>query len=216
MRFIASTTLAATLALAATTSHADVVELDSFAYGPASTLNVSTLGYAVQAGEFSGTRNGDPFLTFCTDLLQTFNFGVTYTNYGVVPGATGFGAKSADMDHALSYFMNSGYLTNASTSATAQAVIWEILYESGPSYGFSSGGFKASSSDAVTQTALNNFNWSALEATPISYHVDRLYSPTNQDFLTISHVPEPSSLGLVAAAMAGLVTVGRRRSKKQA
>lgn len=223
MRSFALTTFAAAaLALAASTARADVVMLDSFTFGPATSLSVGSPNYTGVAGQFSGLRNGNAFETFCVDLLQVFHFGQTYTNYSLVDGAIGFGSKSSMLDHAMSYFMSTGYPSNAATSATAQAVIWEVLYESSSKYGFSTGSFKATSPSGVTQAELNAFDWAALNNSPITHHVDRLFSPTAQDFLVVSRasvpdvnrVPEPSSITLVAAALLGCVAISRRRKTR--
>ena len=221
--FALSAVAAATLFFATTWARADIVKLDSFAYGPAASLTVGSPDYTGAAGAFAGTRDGNAFLTFCVDLLQSFHFGQTYGNYSVVSGAAAFGAKSNEMDRMMSYFLSTGYVSDAATSATAQAAIWEVLYESGSKYNFSSGSFKATSAGVATQSALNAFDWDAIGGTAISYHVDRLFSPTAQDFLVVtalgqptdstSEIPEPSSVSLVGAALAGLVMLGRRRAK---
>jgi hypothetical protein len=220
MHSLARTTLAtAALALTATVAHADVVKLNSFAFGPAETISVTSPGYTGQAGEFSGTLNGNSFVTYCTDLLQNFTFGTTYTNYSMVSGVSAWGtSKSQEMDRLMSALMANGIPQTAAGSALAQALIWEVIYETGNNYNLSSGSFRATADGRAMQSAMNGLNWNTIDSTPIAYHVDKLYSSTNQDFLVVSRVaaavPEPSSIALVAAAMAGLVFVARRKSRR--
>jgi hypothetical protein len=223
MHRLARTTFAtAALALTATLAHADVVQLNSYTFSlpnsptSATSLSVTSPSYTGGAGEFSGTLNGKSFTTFCTDLLQNFYFGTSYSNYSVVSGVSAWGsAKSQELDHVMSYLMGAGAPHDANSSALAQALVWEVIYENSANYDLSSGTFKSSSTNSAMQSALSSLSWATIDATPISYHVDKLYSATNQDFMVVTQaLPEPSSIALVAAALLGLVAAGRRRASR--
>jgi hypothetical protein len=198
---------------AASPAFADTVKLDNFTFAPGLNLNVSSPNYNGAAGQFSGTLNGDSFVTFCTDLSQTFNFGVTYTDYMVVDGVAAWGAaKSLDLDRVFSNFALFGHPANSVESAVIQAITWEILYETaGNPYDFTSGAFTATSGDAGVQAALNGVNWGALLGTPVTLHVDQLYSRSHQDFMVMTQVPEPASYALTLAGLGVLGLVVRRR-----
>lgn len=215
-----------TLALAAAMATslpalADTVMITGFVFNPAVTVTTSDSqnaanNHTTQAGQFAGLLNGNSFVTYCTDLAQSFAFNTTYTDYSVVSGVAAWGAaKSADIDRAVSNFLAFGTPHNAKESAAAQAIIWEIIYElAGNPYGMGSGTLNVSSADAPTQTLLSGINWAALPATPITVHVDKLYSRQHQDFLIITEVPEPGTYALLAAGLAGVGFVARRRSAK--
>lgn len=206
--------LAAALAVAAP-AFADTVNLSGFTLPPASSVTVGSPNYSGQAGQFTGMLNGESFLTYCTDLSQTFNFNTTYTDYSVVDGVTAWGfTKSQDLDRVVSAMMTAPYPTDSATSAVAQSMIWEIIYETSGSYDFGGGTFTVTSGDAAVTAALGNINWPALPNEPILYHVDKLYSPDHQDFMRITAVPEPSTYALFAAGLMGVGFVARRRSRK--
>lgn len=213
---ILSSVAAACLALAAAHASADTVRIDGFTFNPAKPLDVAAPAYSGAAGQFSGALNGASFTTYCADLLQSFSFGTTYTDYSIVGGVAAWGAqKSADLDRAFSAFMRAGYPTNADQSAVAQAIVWEILYETSGTYGFGSGSFKATSTDAATQGVLNTINWPALPAEAITFHVDQLYSRSTQDFVVVTEVPEPSTYALMFAGLVGIGFVARRRTEQR-
>lgn len=208
---------AAVLALggAALAAQADTVQLTGFTYSPATSLNVSVPSYNGPAGQYTGLLNGSSFTTYCTELTQTIGFGGTYSDFSIVSGAAAWGAtKSQDLNRALSYFAASGMPTDAATSAAAQAVVWEILNETGSSYDFTGGTFTASSTNAATQTALNAVNWATIQGTAITVTVDQLYSREHQNLLVTTPVPEPSAYAMVLAGFGVLGFVARRRARK--
>jgi hypothetical protein len=209
-----SLALVAALAAAAP-AFADTVNLSGYTFGGPSTVSVASPSYSGGAGQFTGLLNGNSFVTYCTDLLQTFNFNVNYTDYTIVGGVTAWGAtKSADLDRALSAFLAASYPGDADRSAVAQSVVWEILYETSGTYGFGSGTFKVSSGDSGVTAALAGINWAALPNEPITVHVDQLYSREHQDFLVLTAVPEPGTYALFLAGLAGVGFVARRRTQR--
>ncbi|HMX16773.1 MAG TPA: PEP-CTERM sorting domain-containing protein [Rhodocyclaceae bacterium] len=196
---------------------ADTVKLTNYAFTPAKSIQTSGPSYNGGAGEFVGTLNGNSFATFCTDLAQSFSFNTTYTDYSVVDGVLAWGAaKSLSMDKAISYMLAAGGPTNANNSAAYQAMIWEVLYETSGTFSFTSGTFKASSTNAAAQTALNGINWGAIATQAVTYSVDQLYSPRHQDFLVYAPVPEPESYAMMLAGLGVMGAIARRRTRAAA
>ena len=206
--------LAATIACAAP-AFADTVNLTGFTFNPASPVTVSAPGYSGSAGQFSGTLNGNSFTTYCTDLLQSFNFNVSYTDYSVVSGSVAWGAaRSLAMDQLVSAIYQASWPMDADQSAWAQAAVWEVLNETSGTYGFNTGTFTATSADAGVQAYLtNNNNWALLPSYTVTHHVDQLYSRSHQDFMVVTEVPEPGTYAMLLAGLAGMGFVARRRSR---
>ena len=216
-RSVISSIAAASLALAASYAHAEDVLITGFTFNPAVTISVSSPDHTGVAGQFTGTLNGASFTTYCTDLAQSFLFGTPYTDYVVRDGATAWGAqKSSDLDHAFSAFAFYGAPASAETSAVAQAIVWEILYETSGTYDLHGGSFIATSANATTQ---GYFDTSAaafaiIAGTAITVHADQLYSRSHQDFVVLTPVPEPSTYALMLAGLAGIGFVARRRTPR--
>lgn len=200
---------------------ADTVQLNSWTFGGPSSVSVGTPNYSGGAGKFSGFLNSNAFETFCAELTQTFNLGGTYTDYSVVGGATAWGSTtSTALDQVLSFVASAPgtWLHNADTSAAVQSAVWEVLNETGSSYDFTTGSFKASSS-GTTQTALtalNNSLWGSLATQAITVHADKLFSKDHQDFLVITAVPEPETYAMLLAGLGIVGAVGRRRRSASA
>ncbi len=212
---------AATLGLAASHAAASTVYLSGFTYGWSTIDTVESTSatnpiapFSAYAGQYSGTLDGDPFVTYCAELTQELWFGTTYTDYSIIDGVDAWGAaKSGQFDRLISALFGQNVVTNANGSGLAQTAIWETLYETTGSNGFATGTFQATSTDPMVGAA-SAADWSAVADTPVRYHVDLLYSPTAQDLLLITAipVPEPSETALLLAGALGLGLVLRRRA----
>lgn len=209
-----SLAFAAALACSAP-AFADSVLIDDFVFTPAMPLSVGSPSYSGPAGQFKGLLNGNSFVTYCTDLSQTFQFDVLYTDYTVVGGAAVWGpSKSLVMDKLMSAAIASAVPANSAQSAAVQAAVWEVLYETSGTYDLTAGTFTATSSDGTTNTLLGSVNWAGIMADPVTYHVDQLYSRSHRDFMVITQVPEPGTYALFAAGLAGIAFVARRRTRQ--
>jgi hypothetical protein len=213
---------ATTLGLAASHASANTVDLTGFTYGPATIATVRSTAsatpiaaFSVYAGQYSGLLDGRAFVTYCVELTQSLRFNTTYTDYSVVSGVQAWGAaKSAQFDRLISALFGANVVTDANGSGLAQTAIWETLYETATSNGFTTGTFQAASTDPMI-TGATAAEWSALASTPIRYHVDLLHSPSAQDLLliTATSVPEPSDAALLLAGLLALGIVAGRRSR---
>jgi len=210
-------------AASATPALADTVNL-GFTYTPAKTLTV-TAASAVPAinnqnflaGQFSGTLTSgmstNAFVTFCTELTQTFSPNTNITGYSIQNAQSGptAWANPVAMNHLMSYWQNN-QPSDATSSAVFQAAVWEVVYEK-PSngYNFALGDFKASSGDAGVNSALGLWNWNTVLNTPITHTVDRLYHQDRQNFLVTTPVPEPESYAMMLAGLSLVGAIARRR-----
>ena len=221
---------ATTLAFAASNAGASTVNLSGFTYGNATIAAVQSTAAAapvardtVYAGQYSGTLDGRSFITYCVELTQYLQFNTTYNDYQVVSGVAAWGAaKSLQFDQLISALFSGHLVTDANSSGIAQMAVWETLYETASSKTLTTGTFTATSANPLMSTA-GAADFSSLNNTPVTYHVDLLRSGTAQDLMLITAtgapvtpnaVPEPSQAALLLAGILGLGIVASRRKRQ--
>lgn len=194
-----------------------------FAPGTASSIRVKINGgswdsqaVGLYAFEFS---SGGVFATlpaFCFEPTQALSFGkqpedTAGKTYSLVSLASDMTATTTQKNYVGRLWANAYATASTGTvgAAAFQAVLWELLQDSSPS--FSSGNFRLSGDHSFTsqvkslaQQWMNNLN---SDSWTQSVPVYVLRSGASQDLIT--SVPEPGTLALLA--MAGLLALHRRR-----
>lgn len=206
--------------LSSTAAFADAVTITGFQWG-SSDIDTS-LTDTVAVGQFKGMHNGNAFVTYCTDLYESFNWNTPYTNYLPVANGSlnGFTTAQADTLGKL-YTVAGSQVDTRDESVAFQLAVWEVLYDS--AYEVRNvagrGNFYVQSGGSLGQQSLAN-GWlaqaSALGSSQFS--VMRLASVDapglndgHQDFLLVTSVPEPQTYALTLAGLGVMAFVGRRR-----
>lgn len=204
------------------------LKMTGFAYGYAAVKTNVTSGY-IGDGELQGlmTNNGvtSSFLTYCTDLAQSFSWNTNYSYSLVANGsATGFTARQADLLGKL-YILSGRDVDTTDESAAFQLAVWEIVTESASNkLNILTGNFQlvAGASNQQRSLATGWLDSISASSAKSSFDATRLYSSVAQDFVVFTerpltsndlngNVPEPASFGLVGVALLVLVATRRRR-----
>jgi len=175
------------------------------------------------AGGFDGIWNGTDILFFCDDLGHYFSLGSTYTDDYVATPLTGTFADNLSRLYTEAY--STGTPVDTTTESVAfQLAIWELEYETvaGP-YDLTTGTFTATADPATIAEAnallsgLGNFA-PLYQITQLSSTLPNAWGQAHsQDFIFATTTlrdtaPEPATLGLLAAGLAGLGFMRRRRA----
>ncbi len=181
---------------------------------------IPSIAYSGAAGGFTGTYDlfgPDPFLFWCYELTQTFNWGQPYTDY--FPTSIAEPANTALSELFTEVGGPSAAAASVLKSVAFQLAVWEIKYESAGPYDLFSGNFKTGDGHNATTDLAQD--WLTHLPSTQAYTVTFLHSESSQDFVTATRkpaqqVPEPSPLLLLSAGLAAMLTVTRRWNGKQA
>ena len=207
--------VALTACLAASSAQADNVLFTGFADGSENvTLSTTVRNGTVPAGGLATSLNGGPsFTTYCIDLVDTITFGVTYTDYTQVPGASFIFPNSDAYLDLSKLFGLAGNPVGATMEAAFQMAVWEIVYETGPTYNLAAGSATfAGSAGATSQAATWLATLASLSGGPA---LTVLSSQLAQDVI-YAPVPEPETYALMLAGLAVLGSIAKRRAKAKA
>jgi hypothetical protein len=217
MPHLRSISLVAALALTgAIQAHADTVSFSNFAHGSEtvnyslSAPNTPVSGNGSAGGLLASLDGGPSFETYCVDLYQHVGFGPTYSDY-TAPNTTHVFANTHAYTDLGRLYATAGPITDAVHEAAFQIAVWEIAYETTGTYSLAGGsatfsGGTADTSGALTlaSTWLSNLTHGAHPGIAV------LDSPGHQDMI-FAPVPEPESYALLAAGLAAVGFVARRR-----
>lgn len=204
--------LIAAVGLMASTAFASPIQLTYLNNLSNPTGYVTGTGH-IRAGEFHFAVDGetpywdDRLDAFCIEIDAILQSSSSYTVH------EGLGLIDAGRRNGVERLFSNYYgLSRQSNqnSAAFQLALWEIINETGTELGLADGAFRVTSGFATAMATANAW-LSNLGSATSAFQYFVLTSAGSQDLITVRPVPEPGTLVLMGAGLAGLVLLRRRQ-----